>query len=471
MSLTVKAFLLKGDNSSPEIRRVSIPADVTSSYEYLFKKLADIFSSLRRSENFSLYWKDPDGDLVSFSTDEELLEALGYINDNIFRVYIKEKKQKTRADEAEDKGQFHPGVTCDGCEMPVVGIRFKCLVCPDYDLCSACEGKGTHTEHDMTKISCPVDFLGMFGMGKPSCPKGRGRGRHGHGARGRHCGPEVPSADSEGSQEPGSYGMWGSQGPFVPPPHFRRWMQKCMKRWHGKTTPNARPCDAGGEKSAQSMDNEDKETTQGEDFLRTIGEQVAAMLDPFGIDVSVDVDSDENKTESPSEKKEGHGRKHGRGGRHQRCHKQRSPSSTDKPMDTSNIETENKACRAQNSNSLDANLEEAAQKQAETEWTILNASNGQLGTPTTSEPSLAPQVPLVYPTVAPHASAPPDTDNTVSYPPIDPRLFAALQQMLAMGFSNEGGWLARLLEAKKGNIDQVLDTIQKGRNAASSHGY
>ena len=34
---------------------------------------------------------DSDGDVVAFSTDEELMEALGYVSDGIFKVYITTK--------------------------------------------------------------------------------------------------------------------------------------------------------------------------------------------------------------------------------------------------------------------------------------------------------------------------------------------------------------------------------------------
>ncbi len=50
----------------------------------------------------------------------------------------------------------HPGVTCDGCEGPVVGTRFKCTVCPDYDLCSSCQGKDLHKEHALLPIFHPM---------------------------------------------------------------------------------------------------------------------------------------------------------------------------------------------------------------------------------------------------------------------------------------------------------------------------
>lgn len=51
---------------------------------------------------------------------------------------------------------LHPNVTCDGCEGPVVGTRFKCSVCPNYDLCSACQARGTHTEHALLPIWHPL---------------------------------------------------------------------------------------------------------------------------------------------------------------------------------------------------------------------------------------------------------------------------------------------------------------------------
>jgi next-to-BRCA1 protein 1 len=52
----------------------------------------------------------------------------------------------------------HPNVRCDGCSGPVVGIRWKCSLCPDYDLCEKCEARGDlhPREHALLRIERPA---------------------------------------------------------------------------------------------------------------------------------------------------------------------------------------------------------------------------------------------------------------------------------------------------------------------------
>ncbi|CAM4911214.1 unnamed protein product [Rotaria socialis] len=48
------------------------------------------------------------------------------------------------------------GVYCDGCEMsPLIGQRYYCSTCGNYDLCSACEKKGH--DHPLELIPQPAD--------------------------------------------------------------------------------------------------------------------------------------------------------------------------------------------------------------------------------------------------------------------------------------------------------------------------
>jgi hypothetical protein len=51
----------------------------------------------------------------------------------------------------------HPGVVCDSCNSSIAGIRYKCSVCPDFDLCQTCEAKsGLHdSSHAFLKITKP----------------------------------------------------------------------------------------------------------------------------------------------------------------------------------------------------------------------------------------------------------------------------------------------------------------------------
>eukprot|EP00117_Sycon_ciliatum_P001931 scpid86818/ scgid7384/ Sequestosome-1; Ubiquitin-binding protein p62 len=60
----------------------------------------------------------------------------------------------------------HRGVTCDICGIgPILGIRYKCSVCHDYDLCSNCEAKGTHpADHPLVKMAQPKSGHPMRGF-------------------------------------------------------------------------------------------------------------------------------------------------------------------------------------------------------------------------------------------------------------------------------------------------------------------
>ncbi|TMW54441.1 hypothetical protein DOY81_000433 [Sarcophaga bullata] len=53
----------------------------------------------------------------------------------------------------------HDNVECDGCLMaPIIGFRYKCIQCANYDLCQNCESKHIHSEHMMVRMptnNCP----------------------------------------------------------------------------------------------------------------------------------------------------------------------------------------------------------------------------------------------------------------------------------------------------------------------------
>merc|ERR1712117_293484 len=77
---------------------------------------------------------------------------------------------------------------------------------------------------------------------------------------------------------------------------------------------------------------------------------------------------------------------------------------------------------------------------------------------TKDQGSLYPDLPKTETVSATAAEAAEVTQPQVTHP--DPRIQVALQAMTNMGFSNEGGWLTSLLEAKNGDIGKVLDILQ-----------
>ena len=80
---------------------------------------------------------------------------------------------------------LHSHIKCDGCRGAIVGIRYKCANCADYDLCASCEAADVHQEtgHLFLKVRKPVHsyfpahtpLLPMVSPGANPFRRGNGR--------------------------------------------------------------------------------------------------------------------------------------------------------------------------------------------------------------------------------------------------------------------------------------------------------
>ncbi|KAL3860600.1 hypothetical protein ACJMK2_010699 [Sinanodonta woodiana] len=402
MSLTVKAFLQGEGPDEKDIHRFSVPVDVSSSYDYLFQKICDIFPSLQHGR-FSLFWRDPEGDHVTLSSDDELLEALEHVQDGVLKVFIHVKPASNPS--KDDGNTVHSGIICDGCEGPVVGSRYKCLSCPDYDLCSGCEQRGIHMEHNMIKLTTPmISPIGLLS--------------HLFQANSR-----SQSSDSTrfcGLNESEEIRKEKDKKPFTP----------------------------------ETEEQTKKETNTKDDILKNIGECVSAMLDPFGIDVSYDVEHHGRDEESGNRRhgcrgSNGQGTCQGSNTRprcpqkhqEQDAYKEPNLSTSGEKKDDGSMDVDMEHRPNPTMVRFSSKLEseqtpprESVSSEAD-EWTMLNNSR---------EPREL------------------SSERSVTHTDLekDPKIAEALQQLIDMGFNNYGGWLSSLLVSVKGDISIALDAMK-----------
>merc|ERR1711963_1110793 len=499
-----------------EVRRFVVDKEVSTSLGYIKEKLVSIFPILA-DKIFSVSWTDEDGDSITIDTDEELILALTELSGPVYKLTATVRAAK-KVEEPQEPGvganMTHHGVTCDGCDKaPIVGFRYKCVVCDDYDLCAACEKAGKHPGHNMMRISSPEViwpqrlFKRIHKMqekaeqrsrcrqekqerkeeaagnatvtGAPPPPPpffGRGRGmfrgcgRGGMGGMGgMGMGGMVAGRGGMGGrggqwnwQWPGAAGAWAG-------PTFEAMMQGWMGEQpsqHGGAAPGAAgdhqeahaqasasnahaSAHSAAQAAAQDAHSAAHAAAQAaqaaEEYLQRVGDFVAAALDPLGIDVQVDV-------ETP-------------GGQR----------TTVKPSANTDKTEEDKLDKAA---SPEAAKEGTPSSSDDEEWTVLSDKKPEAEAVQIPIQVLDKEVAPVYPTLPAEESTTPRNTTTsanetqdqgaaapASAPPAtavhpDPRIQVALQAMMNMGFSNDGGWLANLLEAKDGDIGKVLDILQ-----------
>ncbi|XP_030001796.1 sequestosome-1 isoform X2 [Sphaeramia orbicularis] len=345
--------------------------------------------------------------------------GLACVKDATFRLYIKEKKEHRRDFPLHAFPPFtfgpppphgppphgppphhapppavHPNVTCDGCNGAVMGTRFKCSVCPNYDLCSSCQAQGIHTEHALLPIWHPLQWF----------PRGKWMKRM------RHC---MWNLNQEQNQNQDQDRPGASSSSTAPPPPS-----------------TAAPGPNGSAPSASQANVE---------FLKNIGEGVAAMLSPLGIDVDIDVEHEGQRTKvTPPTQSDGdvemEGAEGGGGASQEGGAKEGPAVSRDSDEEWTDL-----SCREVDPSTGELqSLQDQDQDQVQVQDQDRGPPSAQQGPSGLREAALYPHLPQEA----------------------NPRLVESLSQMLSMGFTDEGGWLTRLLQAKGFDIGAALDAIQ-----------
>merc|ERR1712029_265457 len=224
----------------------------------------------------------------------------------------------------------------------------------------------------------------------------------------------------------GRGGAWSAAGPALEA-MMRGWAGEGAGGGHHQAHDAAHQAAADAHKAAQEAHEQVHGAasaafsfptmTGPEDYLQNVGSFGAAALDPLGIDVKIDIETPE-------------GRKS--------CHVSKQSSEETK----------------------EGSVEKSATpSDDEDEWTVLSDKKEEKDKDGSLYPSLVDTTDTKSaPTTEETAAVVVPSAPVATHP--DPRIQVALQAMMNMGFSNEGGWLSSLLEAKNGDIGKVLDILQ-----------
>jgi len=406
-----------------EIRRFPLESLTNGlTFGSLIQKIHQIYPNLIAS-SIKLYWKDQENDKIIFKTDDELKEVSRNCVDDVLRIFIEEDgevekvnaKMETDAVPTPNEIQtptppvsnidptLHVGVACDGCDGAVTGLRFKCLICYDFDLCNSCEAKHLHNQHPMIRIVSPQDdtwkkafISNHIRAGHPKC-------------------------------------------------HARRRMREAAESF----------ASASASASSNSQPQPNLYAGAGVQFLRNVGEAVAAALNGFGIDVDIDVEHDGlrqkvSETTKPTEEKPVETPRPVVEPVEPIVVPTPEPVSVDVISKPDAVDSTAAGIRKMDINEsvypkldkIDTSPTEPANQQG---WTLLEKPDESKET-------------MKAPTLVPINLTQVEPAKIIHHP--NAHINNAVECMINMGFTNEGNWLTNLLIQKEGDISAVLDVLQ-----------
>jgi sequestosome 1 len=418
----IKSYYTKKDQQQPEIRRFAIDiSPENDAYRELQTKIAS-FQSNNQLNDFTLQYNDEENEHITFSSNDELRCAIDLNkNTNTLKVFvtlnqsIPQQQQQPQQQQDTTNKECHVGVTCDGCNGPVIGFRYKCFVCPDYDLCEKCSSAGIHSEHNMIKITKPGNFH------RPNGPHHHPNGLHGlhrhsfHGRRHRHTPPP----------------------PFVPSGDFLEQIQAQIPQW----LPNRENTTHFRAHMQQHLDsiktNTQTHMQNSKQYLESVGQYLQQALSPFGIDCDFHVDEQKKPTTTTAQQQE----------------EEQVSTTTTAQQQEEQVSTTTTNQQQEEQVSITTNQQQEEQV----------STTDIIPTP---EPSAVPKYPDLPQDNSDNqeqtasSSAPPMAGNSTKITnPLEKSVDDCMERMQAMGFKDTNGALRELIRSKQGDINAVLDAI------------
>merc|ERR1711971_1053704 len=473
MSLSFKITLIQEDEQGT--RRFVLNEDTANSFSNLQQKLTSIFPALDQREPL-VSWLDDERDEVRIANDEELRLALAAMPGPVIKLRVRLGGKKKSEHEAG--GELHPGIVCDGCDGPVLGPRFKCLACADYDLCKSCKGRGLHSQHKMVRLPqpCKRDTGGLV-----RCPLMR--------APSSACNSQVMSMP----------------GVFAELLATRPWAKGCQMK--SPATATEKPADKTEQKesseanNAEAKDEASKTTTstssdnprclpgfladltpllgpiqaeqlsqllttiQGsklQEQLPQLGGLISTFLGPAALEAVFPLLEALANTQSVQSEA------------------QRESETVQKKTEEGSLEKESvsKDTEAEKEKLEDMEVDKSVEEKSDSDFEVIPPSSAHSSVyptlPTEEQAQLWKTNPMDSTNSEKAVQGQKDKESTESMTNADkkmadqdgaedPKVDEALAQMNVMGFSDEGGWLSYLLKAKSGDVGKVLDAIQPNR--------
>jgi len=362
MSASFKLTFI-GDDGERVARRLLVENDACKNLASLKEKLLNVFPILKTQKNFTLYWSDDEDDDITVTSDEDLVVAMTAMRGPLYKLSIKTGNKRIGG----VPPLLHPGVLCDGCDGAVVGYRYKCLICPDYDLCAVCEMDGKHPHHVMIRIVRQEQQPG------------------GH--------QEVGQEDGQGKKEQAE--KQETQSGLSPAPTLKRLRKEFIK------TKEVIEKKIGNDKLKKETHDPIEQTASflnmDPDNLKQIGD----LLKGFGVNF-VFAKNNEDSEES----------------------REQVGSSTEK-----DVNKDEKEGKETNGNGKFIGNDNQKNKSKESE----SCNNGLM-------------------------EVGPENDDGLGSG--NAKVDKAFKEMQKMGFTNEGGWLIKLLKAKSGDIPKTMQALK-----------